>query len=48
MPDERRRDIAEIGLGTISVTGQMEMAIEDSYALYCVHHFDQDGLIRGV
>ena len=38
---------AEIGLGTTSVTGDMEMAFEDSYAQYCVHHFDQDGLIRG-
>ena len=38
---------AEIGLGTTSVTGEMEMAFEDSYAQFCVHHFDQDGLIRG-
>ena len=38
---------AEIGLGTTSVTGEMEMAFEDSYAQYCVHHFNQDGLIRG-
>ena len=37
---------AEIGLGTTSVTGEMEMAFEDSYAQYCVHHFNQDGLIR--
>ena len=38
---------AEIGLGTTSVTGKMEMAFEDSYAQYCIHHFHQDGLIRG-
>jgi len=38
---------AEIGLGTSSVTGEMEMAFEDSWAHYCVHHFNQDGLIRG-
>ena len=37
---------AEIGLGTSSVTGEMEMAFEDSWAHYCVHHFNQDGLIR--
>jgi hypothetical protein len=37
---------AEIGLGTTEVTGDMEMAFEDSYAHYCVHHFDQDGLVR--
>ena len=37
---------AEIGLGTTSVTGEMEMAFEDSYAQYCVHHFNQDGLVR--
>jgi len=37
---------AEIGLGTTSVTGEMEMAFEDSYAQFCIHHFNQDGLIR--
>ena len=37
---------AEIGLGTTSVTGDIEMAFEDSYAQYCIHHFNQDGLIR--
>ena len=34
---------AEIGMGTTSVTGDMEMAFEDSWAHYCVHHFNQDG-----
>ena len=37
---------AEIGRGTTSVTGGFEMAFEDSWAHYCVHHFNQDGLIR--
>ena len=37
---------AEIGTGTTSVTGDMEMAFEDSWAHYCVHHFNQDGLVR--
>jgi hypothetical protein len=38
---------AEVGLGTTSVTGGIETAFEDSWAHYCVHHFNQDGLIRG-
>lgn len=37
---------AEIGLGTTSTTGDMEMAYGDSWAHYCVHHFNQDGLVR--
>jgi hypothetical protein len=37
---------AEIGLGTTSVTGDMEMAFGDSYAHFCVHHFNQHGLVR--
>lgn len=37
---------AEIGLGTSSITGDFEMAFEDTWAHYCVHHFDQDGLVR--
>jgi hypothetical protein len=24
----------------------MEMAFEDSWAYFCVHHFNQDGLVR--
>jgi hypothetical protein len=36
----------EIGRGTTEVTGDLEMAFEDSWALYCVHHYNQDGLIR--
>ena len=38
---------AEIGQGTTSVTGDIEMAFEDSWAHYCVHHFNRDGLIGG-
>jgi len=37
---------AEIGLGTTSVTGHMEMTFEDSWAHFCVHHFNQHGLVR--
>ena len=37
---------AEIGHGTTSVMGDIEMAFEDSWAHFCVHHFNQDGLIR--
>jgi hypothetical protein len=37
---------AELGLGSTSVTGELEMAFEDSWAHFCVHHFNQDGLIR--
>lgn len=37
---------AEIGQGTTSVTGEMEMSFEDSWAHFCIHHFNQDGMIR--
>jgi hypothetical protein len=37
---------AEIGLGTTSITGDMEMAYEDTWAHFCVHHFNQDGMVR--
>ena len=37
---------AEVGQGTTSVMGEMEMAFEDSWAHFCVHHFSQDGLVR--
>jgi hypothetical protein len=37
---------AEIGLGTSTITGDIEMEFEDSWAHFCVHHFDQDGLVR--
>lgn len=37
---------ADLALGTTTVTGGMEMSFEDSFVMFCVHHFDQDGLIR--
>ena len=37
---------AEIGQGSTSVTGDIEMAYQDSWAHFCVHHFNQDGLVR--
>ncbi len=37
---------AELGLGATEVTGEMEMAYDDSWAHFCVHHFNQDGLVR--
>ena len=37
---------AEIGQGTSSVTADSEMEMEDSWAHFCVHHFNQDGLVR--
>ncbi len=36
---------AEIGLGNTSVTGAIDMAYQDSWAHWCVHHFNQDGLV---
>jgi hypothetical protein len=36
----------EIGRGTTTVTGDLAMAFEDSWALFCVHHYNQDGLIQ--
>jgi hypothetical protein len=37
---------AELGLGKTVVTGDMQMKFEDSWAHFCVHHFNQDGLVR--
>lgn len=37
---------AELGLGSTSVTGDMEMAFDQTWALFCIHHFNQDGLVR--
>ena len=37
---------AEIGLGTTTVMGDLDMAYKDSWAHYCIHHFNQDGLVR--
>ena len=37
---------AEIGRGATAVTGDIEMTYEDSWAHFCVHHYDQDGIVR--
>jgi hypothetical protein len=37
---------AELGLGTTTVSAGMDVAFSDSFAMLCVHHFNQDGLIR--
>lgn len=37
---------AELGLGSTKVSGDMDMEFEDSWAHFCVHHFNQDGLVR--
>ena len=37
---------AELGLGTTTVNGGMDMKFEDTYAQFCVHHYNQDGLFR--
>lgn len=37
---------AEVALGATSVAGEMDMAYEGSWAHFCVHHFDQDGMVR--
>lgn len=36
----------EIGRGSTTVNGDLEMVFEDTWALFCVHHYNQDGLIR--
>lgn len=36
----------EIGRGTTEVTGDLAMSFEDSWVLFCVHHYNQHGLIR--
>ena len=36
---------AEIGAGTSSVQGEMAMDLDTTYAQYCEHHYDQDGLV---
>ncbi len=37
---------AELGLGSTEVSGDMEMAFDESWAHFCIHHFNQDGLVR--
>ncbi len=36
---------AEIGAGTSRVGGELPMDLQGSYAQYCVHNYDQDGLV---
>ena len=36
----------ELGLGTTKVNGEMEMSFSDSWALWVIHHFNQDGMVR--
>lgn len=37
---------AAIGRGSTEATGDIEMAFEDSWAMFCVHHYNENGLIR--
>ena len=37
---------AEIGSGTASVTGPLAMELDNSYAQFCIHHYNQDGLVQ--
>lgn len=36
---------AEIGAGTASVWGDIDMELDGSYAQFNIHHYDQDGLV---
>ncbi|MDX1406392.1 MAG: DUF1326 domain-containing protein [Woeseiaceae bacterium] len=38
--------VGAIGRGSTAATGDIKMAFEDSWAMFCVHHYNQDGLIR--
>jgi hypothetical protein len=37
---------AELGLGTSSVSGDMEMELDGSYSQFCTIHYNQEGLVR--
>ncbi len=37
---------AEIGKGASSVSGDMQMELDSSYAQFCAHNYNQDGLIQ--
>lgn len=37
---------AELGQGTATVTGPMVMELDGTYGQFCVHHYDQDGLVK--
>ena len=36
---------AEIGAGTATVTDPLAMELDGTYAQFCIHHYDQDGLV---
>ena len=38
--------VGAIGRGSTAATGDIEMAFDDSWAMFCVHHYNQDGLVR--
>jgi hypothetical protein len=37
---------AELGLGTTTVTGAMEMHLDASYGQFCTIHYNQEGMVR--
>ena len=37
---------SEIGSGTAKVTGPVAMELDATYAQFCVHHYNQDGLVK--
>jgi hypothetical protein len=37
---------ADLILGNTNAAGGIEMSFEDSFAMFCVHHFNQNGLVR--
>ena len=37
---------AEIGAGTATVSGALPISLDSSYAQFCVHHYNQDGLVN--
>lgn len=37
---------ADLALGTTTVSGEMDMVFSDSFAMFCIQHFNQDGLVR--
>ena len=37
---------AELGQGSATMSGQLAMELDNSYAQFCVHHYNQDGLVK--
>lgn len=37
---------AELGQGSATMSGPLAMELDSSYAQFCVHHYNQDGLVR--